>query len=111
MALPNSVSNVESWVGIVDEYSGGKILALCQDAYEQELDVEIGFDLEEIPPEQRRLIEVGTVFHWHVDQITGTDGLTTTETSFCFPPEKPWTAAEIEEAKQIGEEALQAFRS
>lgn len=110
MSLPNYVISLENWVGMVDDILGDRFIATCSNLNEEQADSQIEFGINELPPDKQKLLEVGTVFHWHLDEVTDTDGETVDKTNFCIVPEKPWTKAEIEEVKRLGEQAARAFR-
>lgn len=99
---------LQKWEGVVVEKRKGYFLARLIDLTESRMEEEAEFPLEEVPDEDKILIEPGAVFYWNIGYLNKRGGQKIRASMIRFRRLPAWTYNDVAKAKQEAED-LQRF--
>lgn len=109
--LPDSPSkdkfvSLQKWEGIVIEVKKDIFLARLHDLTKENPEEEAEFPLEEISPEDKKLLQPGAIFYWNIGYLDSRTGQRKRESIIRFRRIPAWREEEIEVAKQEAQALL-----
>jgi hypothetical protein len=98
--LRDKFISFHKWEGIVTKIQGDSFYAKLTSLFSDDPDEEAEFSLEEIPADDRPLLQVGSVFYWNVGYHDSSMGQRSRSSIIRFRRLPVWTKRDIEDARR-----------
>lgn len=98
--LRDKFISFHKWEGIVTKIRRDSFYAKLTSLFSDDADEEAEFSLEEIPADDRPLLQVGSVFYWNVGYHDSSTGQRSRSSIIRFRRLPVWTKRDIEDARR-----------